>query len=71
MVGFVVAQPTLDVLGTAPDFFPFRQAGRAEILLLVVAVTVLPSCSRSRLRLELFVIDDSGGQVRLRPLTVS
>lgn len=40
LVGFVVAQPTLDVLGKAPDFFLF---GRAEILLLVLAVTVLPA----------------------------
>src|SRR5215207_9320136 len=43
LVGFVVAQPTLDVLGKAPDFFLFRQAGRAEILALVLAVTVLPA----------------------------
>jgi hypothetical protein len=43
LVGFVVAQPTLDVLGKAPDFFLFRQAGRADILLLVLAVTVLPA----------------------------
>ena len=43
LVGFVVAQPTLDVLGKAPDFFLFRQAGRAEILVLVLAVTVLPA----------------------------
>ena len=40
LVGFVVAQPTLDVLGKAPDFFLFRRAGRAEILVLVLAVTV-------------------------------
>ena len=43
LVGFVVAQPTLDVLGKAPDFFLFRQAGRGEILILVLAVTVLPA----------------------------
>src|SRR4030095_7274254 len=43
LVGFVVAQPTLDVLGKAPDFFIFRRAGRAEILILVLAVTVLPA----------------------------
>jgi hypothetical protein len=36
LVGFVVAQPMLDVLGKAPDFFLFRQAGRAEILALVL-----------------------------------
>ncbi len=43
LVGFVVAQPTLDVLGKAPDFFLFRRAGRGEILILVLAVTVLPA----------------------------
>jgi Sulfatase len=43
LVGFVVAQPTLDALGKAPDFFLFRHAGRAEILILVLAVTVLPA----------------------------
>src|SRR5215216_3993160 len=43
LVGFAVAQPTLDVLGKAPDFFLFRQAGRGEILVLVLAVTVLPA----------------------------
>jgi hypothetical protein len=43
LVGFVVAQPTLDVLGKAPDFFLFRQAGRGDILVLVLAVTVLPA----------------------------
>ena len=43
LVGFVVAQPTLDVLGKAPDFFLFRRAGRAEILILVLAVTLLPA----------------------------
>jgi hypothetical protein len=37
LVGFVIAQPTLDVLGKAPDLFLFRQAGRAEILALVLA----------------------------------
>jgi hypothetical protein len=43
LVGFVVAQPMLDVLGKAPDFFLFRRAGRVEILMLVLAVTVLPA----------------------------
>jgi hypothetical protein len=43
LVGFAVAQPTLDVLGKAPDFFLFRRAGRGEILILVLAVTVLPA----------------------------
>jgi hypothetical protein len=43
LVGFAIAQPTLDVLGKAPDFFIFRQADRADILVLVLAVTVLPA----------------------------
>jgi hypothetical protein len=43
LVGFVIAQPTLDVLGKAPDFFLFRRADRTDILLLVLAVTVLPA----------------------------
>jgi hypothetical protein len=43
LVGFVVAQPTLDVLGKAPDFFLFRQADRGDILVLVLAVTLLPA----------------------------
>jgi Sulfatase len=43
LVGFAIAQPTLDVLGKAPDFFLFRQAGRGTILVLVLAVTVLPA----------------------------
>jgi hypothetical protein len=43
LVGFVIAQPTLDVLGKAPDFFIFRQADRVDILVLVLAVTVLPA----------------------------
>jgi Sulfatase len=43
LVGFAIAQPTLDVLGKSPDFFIFRQADRAQILVLVLAVTVLPA----------------------------
>jgi hypothetical protein len=43
LVGFAIAQPTLDVLGQAPDFFLFRRADRTDILLLVLAVTVLPA----------------------------
>ena len=43
LIGFVVAQPTLDVLGKAPDFFLFRRADRGDILVLVLAVTVLPA----------------------------
>ena len=42
LVRVVVAEPTLHVLGKAPDFFLFRRAGLTEILILVLAVTVLP-----------------------------
>jgi hypothetical protein len=41
--GLVIAQPVLDVTGRSPDFFLFRRADRLDILLLVVAVTVLPA----------------------------
>ena len=30
LVGFAIAQPTLDVLGKSPDFFIFRQADRLQ-----------------------------------------
>jgi hypothetical protein len=40
LCGFVVAQPLFDVAGRSPDFFLFRRAGAADILLLV-ALTVL------------------------------
>jgi Sulfatase len=54
LVGFAIAQPTLDVLGKSPDFFIFRQADRAEILLLVLAVTVLPA-------LGLWLVEQAAG----------
>jgi hypothetical protein len=41
--GFVIAQPLLDVTGRSPDFFLFRRADRLDIVLLVVAVTLLPA----------------------------
>ena len=41
--GLVIAQPVLDVTGRSPDLFLFRRADRLDILLLVVAVTVLPA----------------------------
>src|SRR6266705_3738935 len=43
LTGFVVAQPLLDVTGKAPDFFIFRRADRVDILLLIGAVTILPT----------------------------
>jgi hypothetical protein len=42
LTGFVVTQPLLDVLGRSPDFFLFRQAGAADIVLLAVTITLLP-----------------------------
>ncbi|MGK5740796.1 sulfatase-like hydrolase/transferase [Micromonospora sp. URMC 103] len=43
LVGLVVTQPLLDVLGRSPDFFLFHRAGREEILLLVALVAVAPT----------------------------
>ncbi|GIJ25015.1 hypothetical protein Vqi01_01770 [Micromonospora qiuiae] len=43
LVGLVITQPLLDVLGRSPDFFLFHRADRGEILLLVALVVVLPT----------------------------
>jgi hypothetical protein len=43
LCGFAVAQPVLDVTGRSPEFFLFNGAGRAEVLLLAAAVTLLPA----------------------------
>ncbi|MFI6263384.1 sulfatase-like hydrolase/transferase [Micromonospora sp. NPDC051006] len=43
LVGLVVTQPLLDVLGRSPDFFLFHRAQRADILLLVALVAVVPT----------------------------
>ncbi|MGC5052242.1 sulfatase-like hydrolase/transferase [Micromonospora sp. DT48] len=43
LVGLVVTQPLLDVLGRSPDFFLFHRADRGEILLLVALVAVVPT----------------------------
>ncbi|WP_330441081.1 sulfatase-like hydrolase/transferase [Micromonospora sp. NBC_00821] len=43
LVGLVVTQPLLDVLGRSPDFFLFHRADPAQILLLLALVTVLPT----------------------------
>ncbi|MEU1587814.1 sulfatase-like hydrolase/transferase [Micromonospora sp. NPDC005710] len=43
LVGLVVTQPLLDVLGRSPDFFLFHRADPAQILLLVALVTVTPT----------------------------
>ncbi|PZG14051.1 sulfatase, partial [Micromonospora craterilacus] len=43
LVGVVITQPLLDVLGRSPDFFLFHRADRREILLLVALITVLPT----------------------------
>ncbi|WP_341716017.1 sulfatase-like hydrolase/transferase [Micromonospora sp. FIMYZ51] len=43
LVGLVITQPLLDVLGRSPDFFLFHRADRGEILLLVTLVVVLPT----------------------------
>ncbi|MGI5521145.1 sulfatase-like hydrolase/transferase [Micromonospora sp. CA-259024] len=43
LVGLVVTQPLLDVLGRSPDFFLFHRADPAQILLLVALVAVVPT----------------------------
>ncbi|MFG1842449.1 sulfatase-like hydrolase/transferase [Micromonospora sp. NPDC049175] len=43
LVGLVVTQPLLDVLGRSPDFFLFHRADPTQILLLTALVTVLPT----------------------------
>ena len=43
LAGLVIAQPTLEVLGKAPDFFLFRHAGRTDILALVLALVLIPA----------------------------
>ncbi|MEV6691888.1 sulfatase-like hydrolase/transferase [Micromonospora sp. NPDC051196] len=43
LLGLVITQPLLDVLGRSPDFFLFHRADRWEILLLVALVAVLPT----------------------------
>ncbi|MGA4728624.1 sulfatase-like hydrolase/transferase [Micromonospora taraxaci] len=43
LVGLVVTQPLLDVLGRSPDFFLFHRADPAQILLLLALVAVLPT----------------------------
>src|SRR6266545_290561 len=41
--GFAIAQPVLGVVGSTPDFFVYRHAARAQILLLVAAIVLLPT----------------------------
>lgn len=43
LVGLVVTQPVLDVLGRSPDFFLFHRATRGEILSLVALVALVPT----------------------------
>jgi Sulfatase len=41
--GFAIAQPLFDVIGRSPDALLIRRAGRLDIILLVLGVTVLPA----------------------------
>ncbi|MFG1954473.1 sulfatase-like hydrolase/transferase [Micromonospora sp. NPDC048830] len=43
LVGLVVTQPVLDVLGRSPDFFLFHRATQGEILALVALVALAPT----------------------------
>src|SRR5688500_4344767 len=42
LTGLAVAQPLLDVTGRAPDFFLLHRADRAQILLLVAVIVLVP-----------------------------
>ena len=59
LVSFAVAQPLYDLLGTQAEFFIFQNAGRAEILVLVVALSGL-------LPLALVGVERLAGLVGLR-----
>ena len=43
LCGFVVAQPLFDVAGRSPDFFLFRRAGAADILVLATLTVLGPA----------------------------
>ncbi|MCZ7437986.1 sulfatase-like hydrolase/transferase [Micromonospora sp. WMMC241] len=43
LVGLVVTQPLLDVLGRSPDFFLFHRASRGDVLLLVALIALAPT----------------------------
>ncbi|WNM39639.1 sulfatase-like hydrolase/transferase [Micromonospora halotolerans] len=43
LVGLVVTQPLLDVLGRSPDFFLFHRATRTDVLLLVALIAIAPT----------------------------
>ncbi|OKI61271.1 sulfatase-like hydrolase/transferase [Micromonospora sp. CB01531] len=43
LVGLVVTQPLLDVLGRSPDFFLFHRASPADVLLLVALIAIAPT----------------------------
>ena len=43
LVGLVVTQPLLDVLGRSPDFFLFHRASRGDVLLLVALIAIVPT----------------------------
>jgi hypothetical protein len=42
LCGFVIAQPLLDTTGRAPDFFLFYAASKRDIVLLILAATLVP-----------------------------
>ena len=54
LTGFAITQPLLDVTGRAPEFFVYYRAGRADIVLFVVIVTLLPAVA-------LWVVEQAAG----------
>lgn len=45
LAGLAITQPLLDVFGDAPEFFVFRDAGRAELIAFAVIVAVAPAAA--------------------------
>ncbi|MEV0806850.1 sulfatase-like hydrolase/transferase [Micromonospora sp. NPDC050200] len=61
LLGFVVTQPLLDVLGRSPDFFLFHRAGPRDVLVLVALIALLPTLAVALLGLATGL---AGGRVR-------
>ncbi|MEH1057466.1 sulfatase-like hydrolase/transferase [Micromonospora sp. CPCC 206171] len=61
LLGLVVTQPLLDVLGRSPDFFLFHRAAPRDVLLLVALIAVLPTLPVALLGLATGL---AGGRVR-------
>jgi len=68
LCGFAVAQPLLDVLGRGATFFAAHQAGRYDVLLFTVLVTVVPAVAVSGVLLAAYAAARSSWRIVV-PLT--